>query len=53
MAAMARASSARSASGSRSDGRQVRVLDVVFVAVVLMFFAVSVGYVGLCDRLMK
>jgi hypothetical protein len=29
------------------------VLDVVFVAVTLVFFALSVGYVGLCDRLMK
>jgi hypothetical protein len=29
------------------------MLDVIFVAVTLIFFAVSVGYVGLCDRLMK
>ena len=29
------------------------MLDVVFVAVTLIFFALSVGYVGLCDRLMK
>jgi hypothetical protein len=29
------------------------MLDVVFVAVSLVFFAVSVGYVSLCDRLMK
>ena len=29
------------------------MLDVVFVAVALVFFALSVGYVGLCDRLMK
>jgi hypothetical protein len=29
------------------------VLDVVFVAVALAFFALTVGYVGLCDRLMK
>ena len=27
------------------------MLDVVFVAVTLIFFALSVGYVGLCDRL--
>ena len=31
--------------------RQVTVLDVLFVAISLMFFAVSVGYVALCDRL--
>jgi hypothetical protein len=29
------------------------MLDVVFVAVTLIFFALGVGYVGLCDRLMK
>ena len=29
------------------------MLDVVFVAVSLVFFAVSVGHVSLCDRLMK
>lgn len=29
------------------------MLDVIFVGVTLIFFAVSVGYVGLCDRLMK
>jgi hypothetical protein len=29
------------------------VLDVVFVAITLLFFALSVGYVALCDRLMK
>ena len=29
------------------------MLDVVFVAVTLIFFAIGVGYVGFCDRLMK
>jgi hypothetical protein len=29
------------------------VLDVVFVAISLLFFALSVGYVALCDRLMN
>jgi hypothetical protein len=29
------------------------VLDVAFVALSLLFFAVGVGYVALCDRLMK
>jgi hypothetical protein len=29
------------------------VLDVLFVALTLLFFVVSVGYVALCDRLMK
>jgi hypothetical protein len=29
------------------------VLDVVFVTVSMVFFAASVGYVALCDRLMK
>jgi hypothetical protein len=32
---------------------EVPVWDVVFIAATLAFFAVSVGYVGLCDRLMK
>ena len=27
------------------------MMDVIFVAVTLIFFAVGVGYVGLCDRL--
>ena len=38
---------------SRTDGRQGPMLDVVFVAVTLIFFALCVGYVGLCDRLGK
>jgi len=29
------------------------VLDVVFVSVSVVFFAVSIGYVAACDRLMK
>jgi hypothetical protein len=29
------------------------VLDLVFVVVVMAFFAVSAGYVAACDRLMK
>jgi len=29
------------------------VLDVVFVAVSVLFFVVSIGYVAACDRLMK
>jgi len=29
------------------------VLDLVFVAVTILFFAVSIGYVAACDRLMK
>jgi hypothetical protein len=29
------------------------VLDVVYVAVTVAFFAISVGYVALCERLMK
>jgi hypothetical protein len=29
------------------------VLDLVFVAVSVLFFAVSIGYVAVCDRLMK
>jgi hypothetical protein len=38
---------------SRTEERQDLVLDVVFIAVSLLFFALSVGYVRLCDRLMK
>jgi len=29
------------------------VLDLVFVALVMVFFVVSAGYVAACDRLMK
>jgi hypothetical protein len=29
------------------------VLDLVFVAVSVLFFVVSIGYVAACDRLMK
>jgi hypothetical protein len=29
------------------------VLDLVFVAVSILFFVVSIGYVAACDRLMK
>jgi hypothetical protein len=29
------------------------VLDVIFVTLSIVFFAVSIGYVAVCDRLMK
>jgi len=29
------------------------VLDVAFVGVAVLFFAVSIGYVAVCERLMK
>jgi hypothetical protein len=29
------------------------MLDIAFVLITLLFFALSVGYVALCDRLMK
>jgi hypothetical protein len=29
------------------------MLDLVFVGVSILFFAVSIGYVVVCDRLMK
>jgi hypothetical protein len=29
------------------------VSDFIFVALTVLFFAVSIGYVALCDRLMK
>jgi hypothetical protein len=29
------------------------VADAVFIGVALLFFGVSIGYVALCDRLMK
>jgi hypothetical protein len=29
------------------------MLDVLFILVTLLFFAVSIGYVAACDRLMK
>jgi len=29
------------------------VLDVIFVATTLAFYVLSVGYVAVCDRLMK
>ena len=27
--------------------------DIVFVAITILFFIVSIGYVAACDRLMK
>jgi hypothetical protein len=29
------------------------VLDIVFVALTVLFFLVSLGYIATCDRLMK
>jgi hypothetical protein len=29
------------------------MLDIVFVAITILFFIVSIGYVAACDRLMK
>jgi hypothetical protein len=29
------------------------VLDIAFIVLTLVFFAVSIGYVAACDRLMK
>ena len=29
------------------------MLDIVFVAITILFFIVSLGYVVACDRLMK
>jgi hypothetical protein len=29
------------------------VLDAVFIGVSILFFIVSIGYVAVCDRLMK
>ena len=29
------------------------MLDILFVTVTVLFFALSVGYVAACDRLMK
>jgi hypothetical protein len=29
------------------------MLDVVFLGLTLLFFAISIGYVAVCDRLMK
>jgi len=39
--------------GSDSPASEVPVLDLVFVGVSILFFAVSVGYVTACDRLMR
>jgi len=33
--------------------RQAVVLDLVFVVATILFFAISLGYVAVCDRLMK
>ena len=35
-----------------SGRAEVAMLDLAFVLVTLLFFALSVGYVTLCDRLM-
>jgi hypothetical protein len=29
------------------------VLDIVFIALSILFFVVSLGYIAACDRLMK
>jgi hypothetical protein len=29
------------------------VLDIVFIALTILFFGVCIGYVAACDRLMK
>jgi hypothetical protein len=29
------------------------MLDIVFVAITILFFIVSIGYVAACDRLMN
>ena len=29
------------------------MLDIVFIAITILFFIVSIGYVAACDRLMK
>jgi hypothetical protein len=29
------------------------VLDIIFVAITVLFFLLSIGYVRVCDRLMK
>jgi hypothetical protein len=29
------------------------MLDLIFVAITILFFVVSIGYVAACDRLMK
>ena len=29
------------------------MLDIIFVAITVLFFIVSIGYVAACDRLMK
>jgi len=29
------------------------MLDIVFVAITILFFVVGIGYVAACDRLMK
>jgi hypothetical protein len=34
-------------------GRQDDVADFIFVALSILFFVVSIGYVAVCDRLMK
>jgi len=33
--------------------RRCAVLDLVFIALSVLFFVVSIGYVAACDRLMK
>lgn len=40
-------------SSLRADEREDDVLDVIFVAVSMVFFIASIGYVAACERLMK
>jgi hypothetical protein len=41
--------------GSKGAGRRKQddVLDIIFIALLIGFFLVSIGYVAACDRLMK
>jgi hypothetical protein len=34
-------------------GEVIDMLDVGFIALTILFFTLSVGYVAACDRLMK
>jgi hypothetical protein len=39
--------------GVRSPATRCPVLDLAFVSVSILFFVVSIGYVAVCERLMK
>ena len=43
-------SAVRKGHGSRLETEEMNMQDVIFVAITIVFFALSLGYVHFCDR---